>query len=122
MIIKDLDILKKYIKEFKILNFEQIASNFRLKIEVSFKNGSMLYIKEIVINGKIRKYSYHWQDEKNKLICRWDNAPDWKNISTFPHHKHYKKEILPSFSINSESIFQEIRSILNNNDVNYLDI
>ena len=35
--------------------------------------------------GVMRKYSYHWQDKKERLLIRWDNAPDWE-VETFPHH------------------------------------
>ena len=35
-----------------------------------------------------RKYSYHWQNMHGILIARWDNAPHWSDVSTFPHHLH----------------------------------
>lgn len=34
------------------------------------------------------KYSYHYQDKKERLIFRYDMAPHHKEIDTFPHHKH----------------------------------
>jgi len=111
MIVENLEILKDFIKDYKIKEFEQVGLNLRLKMEINFVDNSRLIIREITIDGEKRKYSYHWQDKNKKLICRWDNAPDWKNISTFPHHKHLKNKILPSFSIDSENIFNEIKTM-----------
>jgi hypothetical protein len=40
-------------------------------------------------------------DKKEKLKIRWDNAPHWESVSTFPHHKHVEsvKNILLSPSV-----------------------
>ena len=34
------------------------------------------------------KYHHHWQDGNGVLIKRWDNAPHYPAIDTFPHHLH----------------------------------
>lgn len=34
------------------------------------------------------RYAYHYQDSREQLIFRYDNAPHHPEISTFPHHKH----------------------------------
>ncbi|QTA87894.1 toxin-antitoxin system TumE family protein [Desulfonema magnum] len=41
------------------------------------------------------EYSYHWQDD-GELIMRWDNSPHWRNVRTFPYHKHEGDRVLPS--------------------------
>nr|WP_253881088.1 MULTISPECIES: DUF6516 family protein [Microcystis] len=33
-------------------------------------------------------YRYHFQDEQNNLVFRYDSTPHFPNLSTFPHHKH----------------------------------
>lgn len=39
------------------------------------------------------KYSYHWERRaQTGEIFRYDNAPDFPNIKTFPHHFHFKTE------------------------------
>jgi hypothetical protein len=43
---------------------------------------------------------------------RWDNAPHWKDISTFPHHKHIKNKILPSPRPILKEILAEIEKII----------
>jgi hypothetical protein len=37
---------------------------------------------------EVTKYRHHWQDAKDALIKRWDNAPHHPAIETFPHHLH----------------------------------
>lgn len=36
----------------------------------------------------VEKYSFHWQRNDGTLICRWDNAPHHRDVTTFPHHLH----------------------------------
>jgi len=102
--------LAKYIESYQVTQFEQNGNNLRLKLTVNFKDTSKLFIKEIIINGEKRKYGYQWVDKDYVLICRWDNAPDWPSIETFPHHKHDGEEnnVKPSENIEFSSILDEI--------------
>ena len=34
------------------------------------------------------KYRHHWQNQEGVLIKRWDNAPHYPQIASFPHHLH----------------------------------
>ena len=34
---------------------------------------------------------YVWQDSAGQLISRWDNAPHWQGVTTFPHHRHVEQ-------------------------------
>ncbi|MHB8232628.1 MAG: toxin-antitoxin system TumE family protein [bacterium] len=61
---------------------------------------------------KERSYSYHWQDENQNLILRWDNAPHHNRILTFPHHKHVKEKTKENFNIDCFSILKEISSLI----------
>lgn len=75
------------IQAYHITRFEQVGLFFRLRAQITLKDGSQLYIRETIIEGSKRKYAYHWQDAEGNLLIRWDNAPDWE-VDTFPHHKH----------------------------------
>jgi len=81
---------KSIIKDSKVVLLESEPTSYRFKAEIQFIDNSILLIKEYIIQNK-RKYSYHWQINNNLLI-RWDNAPHWKKISTFPYHKHIEKK------------------------------
>jgi len=74
-----------------IVRFEQVGSSSRLRARAELSDGSRLFIRETIIGGVNRKYSYHWQNQSDEIIMRWDNAPDW-DIKTFPHHKHIGME------------------------------
>lgn len=54
-------------------------------------DGSMLHFVEFV-NVKTTvdryKYSYHYPDQQQQVIFRYDMAPHHKDVATFPHHKH----------------------------------
>ena len=81
----------KIIHSYRVDKYEQFGSNQRLRVVIEFNDFSTLHIRETIINGEKRKYSYHWQTKNQKLIIRWDNAPDW-DVETFPHHKHISSQ------------------------------
>jgi len=110
MILEHLSILEGYIRNYRVDAFEQVGNNLKIYVTIHFKNASLLYIKEILIRGK-RKYAYHWQDSDESLICRWDNAPDWPDIETYPHHKHFQEELMPSYETEAKEIFKKIKEI-----------
>ncbi|MDY7032491.1 MAG: DUF6516 family protein [Thermodesulfobacteriota bacterium] len=60
-------------------------------MELALKDDSKLAIKDYLFLDGNRKYAYHWQNKEGNLLIRWDNAGHWKDISTFPHHKHVEK-------------------------------
>lgn len=95
------------IHEVQILNYKAGDNFVYYKITISFIDSSQLLINEFA-SLKERKYSFHWQNNENELIIRWDNAPHHKNISTFPHHKHSNGEISPSNDISLEDVLSYI--------------
>ena len=69
-----LELLKKYasiIVSWRLTRYEQYGSSLRLRMEIEFVDGSRLYIRETVLEGK----EYHWQSKDQELLTRWDNAP-----------------------------------------------
>ncbi|WP_369750793.1 DUF6516 family protein [Methanocaldococcus sp. FS406-22] len=54
----------------------------------------------------------HWQDKNGDLIIRWDNAPHYKNIKTFPHHKHTKNGVEESDEVCLEDVLKYIENYL----------
>jgi len=78
----------KIVKEYEIQDFKQGRKFYYLRIKIILVEESELYIKEYVSETEYL-YSYHWQDRDGTLKIRWDNAPHhYKDIKTFPHHKH----------------------------------
>jgi len=75
------------IDSINIVEFIDETSVRLLKVKASVTDGTLLYITELHTSD-YQKYSYHWQKTEGELIIRWDNKPHWRNIQTFPHHKH----------------------------------
>ena len=79
------------LKDFRVKKFRKVQNAHELVVDLILKDDSVLAIKDyLFLDGK-RKYSYHWQNKAGKLLIRWDNADHWKDLSTFPHHKHIEK-------------------------------
>jgi len=58
---------------------------------ITFQDSSQFHFMEFVnlraFPQKL-KYRYHYVEENNNLIFRYDNAPHHKESKTFPQHKH----------------------------------
>ena len=48
-------------------------------------------------------------DKDKELIVRWDNAPHYPELETFPHHYHTKEGV---FSSNQLTIQQVLNPLL----------
>jgi hypothetical protein len=104
-----LNFLKKHmppIVGWHIGRYEREGPLYRFTAVVSFTDGSKLRIKEYRFKDLSRKYAYHWEDKAGNLIMRWDNAEHWKNLPTFPHHKHLSspQNVRPSYETDIESV------------------
>ena len=61
--------------------------------KIEFIDQSKLYLMEFVDTSlavERYKYKYQYQDKENRMIFRYDMAPHFSDIKTFPHHKHVK--------------------------------
>lgn len=66
-----------------------------IKGKISFVDGSTLYISES-LNLEEPSYRFHFVDAQSELFKRWDSAPHFKKIKTFPYHFHDGEEVKPS--------------------------
>jgi hypothetical protein len=59
---------------------------------VLLAKGDFMEMTERVLEAQgrleVTKYRHHWQDRQSRLLKRWDNAPHYPAIATFPHHLH----------------------------------
>jgi len=86
-----------------------------IKARAEVINGTSLHLTELH-TASYQKYSYHWQDQNGKLIMRWDNKPHWKDLKTFPHHKHEGDRVLPSHRVGVYDVIETIREVLEKSD------
>jgi hypothetical protein len=77
-----------------------------------FIDKSELSLREFIhIQNKqlqLLTYRYHWQNENKQLIARWDNAPHFTEMKSFPDHKHIKNGVVESETKTITDIIQEI--------------
>jgi hypothetical protein len=84
--VHDVEILRRSVRD---TDFEKVL-NYRYRILLA--DGSFVEMTErvLAVRGtlQVTKYRHHWQDGNGVLIKRWDNAPHYPALETFPHHLH----------------------------------
>jgi hypothetical protein len=97
---------------------EEILTSQRvnLKIRLRFNQTHLLELNEaIIISGnqlEFLDYRYHFQDENNCLIFRYDSTPHFPNLSTFPHHKHLPDATVSSNKPEITKVLAEVAELL----------
>jgi hypothetical protein len=97
---------------------EEILTSQRvnLKIRLRFNQTHLLELNEaIIISGnqlEFLDYRYHFQDENNCLIFRYDSTPHFPDLSTFPHHKHLPDVTVSSNKPEITQVIQEVAGLL----------
>lgn len=74
------------------------ADRVNLRIRIRFSQGFLLELNEAVVveAGTLRHlgYRYHFQDDRNRLIFRYDNTPHFPELKNFPHHRHVEGGVM----------------------------
>lgn len=96
--------------EIEVLELVDEATVQLVKIKATVKDASILYITELHAHHS-QKYSYHWQKANGVILMRWDNAPHFKELKTFPHHRHESGKVFPSHRITIDEVIEEIKKI-----------
>jgi len=110
------------LNRFPFCNLIQIEEDIRsetegfIKGQIVFSNSSALSFREYctIIENTVKRlsYSFHYHRD-NELIFRYDNAPHFPNLSTFPDHKHLSEnEVQQSSPPTIEKILLEIETYL----------
>jgi len=98
----------EFIQSYKIERFRQVGMSYELIATVIFNNTNELHIHDyLFLDGK-RKYAYHYQDNTGQLIFRYDTASHFKQLSTYPYHKHLPDKVVESNVLTIEKVFAEI--------------
>jgi hypothetical protein len=95
--IKDRLLIVSFVADFKISKQVDRSKNGHFRARVTFTDNSELEFSEFVeqnANDEIEvvTYSYHWSDENDNIIRRWDNTPHFPKLKNFPHHIHVKED------------------------------
>ena len=112
------EIIVKKLKDVYIECYEEeiIAENLiNLRIRIRFKTGYLLELNEAIIVevDVIQRlyYRYHFQDELNTLVFRYDNAPHFPDFVNFPHHKHLSNEVIDVLENSIFKVIEEAKDI-----------
>lgn len=95
---------------------EEILSDNRvnLRIRIRFLSGHLPELNEALVieEDKLHhlSYRYHFQEKNNRLIFRFDNAPHFPDIETFPHHKHLPNQVEPSEKPSISEVINEVQN------------
>ena len=71
---------------FQVIDSDAIdEENFLLKIRCELTSGHIFQIRLRAVAGYIR---YSYQEFTDKPLRRWDNAPHFPHLLSYPHHYH----------------------------------
>lgn len=91
------------IATWTLINELTLGDRGHIRVRLTLSNGDFVEASEffaISPSGiQQQRYRYQWMDAtKTQLRKRWDNAPHFPEIATFPHHVHVEQEedVFPS--------------------------
>lgn len=98
-----------YIEQFSATILTPERAN--LKLRIRFKRKYLLAVSEalLVVGDQVTHidYRYHFQEENNQIIFRYDSTPHFPDLSTFPHHKHLPNNVIAADKPDIVQVFQE---------------
>jgi hypothetical protein len=105
--------------EIERLDFDELPGRQGIiEGRLKFHDGSLLDFDEVILlrNEQLVKlrYAYHYQNESGEVIFRYDNAPHYPNIFTYPHHKHVASAVEPAQVPDLSEILHEIEQLIFN--------
>ncbi len=114
-------ILSRGYIEIEQLTFDNRSNqNGTIRGRLKFHDDSLLDFGEVIVVQHRRivklRYAYHYQTESGEVIFRYDNAPHYPNIITYPHHKHVGATVEPAKVPDLSDVLQEIEQLIFNRD------
>ncbi len=97
------------IENFEMMEEELIS---KLKAKLRLFDGTILWVREVLVKEIIETYSYYWLRPDETVIIGWDNAPHHKEIISFPHHRHISNRVEPSQDKSLREVLSFIRNFL----------
>ncbi|MCB9419733.1 MAG: hypothetical protein H6667_08010 [Ardenticatenaceae bacterium] len=100
-----------WVENYEVEDYRHWGDGFYYRLKIQLQNQSVLFVREYVDEIE-RNYAFHWQDENDKMIMRWDNAPHHSNLFTFPHHKHTPEGVAENMAVTLPDVLEEIGKYL----------
>jgi hypothetical protein len=112
-----IDDIEQYLLQMPNIYVEQFNATLlttdraNLKLRIRFKGIYLLAVSEAsqILNGQVTQidYRYHFQDENNQVIFRYDSTPHFPDLPTFPHHKHLPDSVIAAHRPSLTQVLQE---------------
>lgn len=103
-------IVERYEEEFVS------EERFNIRLRIRFSNGYLVEVNEALLltEGQITPiaYRYHCQDEKNRLLMRYDNRPHFPKLDHFPNHKHLPDKVIPTSKPSIQQFLAEVQNFI----------
>ena len=112
--------LRSVIDTCEVITAKEILEDERsdylgfFKATLYFHDGTVLHVREYVFTRfavEREAYVYHYQDENNNRIFRYDNTEHFPDLSNFPDHKHTLKNVVTSSAPTFEAVLKEITQL-----------
>lgn len=99
------------------LRYRQLRGMGNFRAHIRFYNGSELIIREEIEDSSRQqvertKHVFHYQSADGTLIFRYDNAPHFPDLPTFPSHKHTPDGVIAADAPDLTDVLREIDAIL----------
>lgn len=99
-----------YVEAYSAVILSSERANLKLRLRFYFKY--LLSISEalIAVDNQVMAidYRYHFQDEQNNLIFRYDNTPHFPDLPSYPHHKHLPNRVISCQQPNITLVMQDV--------------
>lgn len=98
------------IASYDIKKYRQYGGAYEFVAVVHFTDNSSLHIRDYLFIDGSRKYAFHWQDQQQNLIRRWDNAEHYPHLPSFPFHVHTPDAVEASPPMTLHKVLESIKT------------
>ncbi len=111
-----------YVEQFNVVIISTdglrptVGHRANLKLRLRFELRYLLSVSEAIVlrdrQMNFLDYRYHFQDNQNNLIFRYDSTPHFPDLPTFPHHKHLPDNVIACDKPKLPEVLEEVLDFL----------
>jgi hypothetical protein len=115
--------IEKIIVSNPIVLSSNIQKHFGPTNDTVYVKGSIIFIGSSILDiaifanktstvVSIEKYRFQYMDKQGQMLFRYDNAPHYPELFSFPGHKHVGDRTISSPQSDLKDIFNEITALI----------
>ncbi len=103
-----------YVEQFNAMMISTDRANLKLRLRFELRYLLSVSAAIVIRDRQISflDYRYHFQDNQNNLIFRYDSTPHFPDLPTFPHHKHLPDTVIACEKPKLTEILEEVLDFL----------